>query len=177
MAFLQKLIQILSNPRLVFGLIAAFCLAAIGVAMAMQHIFGLEPCALCISQRIAIIAVGFVALLACIHNPITIGIRIYSCLGVIFALIGSIISIRHVWIQSLPEEEAPLCGPGLTYMFETRPIFDALSLLLKGDGNCADVLFTFLGLSIPGWTLVAFAGLILANIWAFFHAQKIMALP
>lgn len=177
MIFFENLILKLSHPRLVFGLIAGFCALSILAALVMQHVFDMEPCALCISQRIGIMAVGAVALVACLHNPKLLGIKVYSVLGIAFATIGGAISARHIWIQNLPEDQAPLCGPGLGYMFETRPIFDALSLLLKGDGNCADVLFTFLGLSIPGWTLVAFAGLILGNFWVIYHSRKIIALP
>lgn len=166
-----------THPRLIFALIAAGCASLIGVGLVMQYIYEMEPCALCISQRIAIIAVGLTAFVAAIHGPKTLGVKAYALLGVIFTLIGASISVRHVYIQSLPEDEAPLCGPGLSYMFETRPIFDALSLLLKGDGNCADIYVSVLGLTIPGWTLIAFIGLAVFNIWAAFNSRKHTSLP
>jgi len=166
-----------TNSPFIFLLISLGCASLIGIGLIMQHAFEMEPCALCISQRIAIIAVGLTSLIACIHNPRTLGIKLYGFIGITFAFIGSAIAARHVYIQNLPEDEAPLCGPGLGYMFETRPIFDALSLLLKGDGNCADVSFTFLSLSIPAWTLIAFVGLALFNIWVIFHSRKNLSLP
>jgi len=82
------------------------------------------------------------------------------------------VSGRHVWIQNLPEDEVPLCGPGLAYMFETRPMFDALNLLFKGDGHCADISMSFLGLTIPAWTLVSFVGLIGVLVFLIIRSFK-----
>lgn len=152
--------------------IAGFCLAAIIAALVMQYKFDMEPCPLCITQRIFIIAVGICALVGVALSKSKLGANIIAALCVFFALCGSAVSARHVWIQNLPEDEAPLCGPGLAYTFQTRPIFDALSVLFAGDGHCADVHFRFLGLSIPGWTLVAFIGLALAAAALIWRNQK-----
>lgn len=151
--------------RLSFLLIAAFCGVAIIAALIMQHVFGMEPCPLCISQRIFIMLVGISALIGAVLSERALWYRIIAALGIVFTLIGASVSARHVWIQNLPEDEVPLCGPGLAYMFETRPLFDALTLLFSGDGNCAEVSFLFLGLSIPAWTLVAFLALAVALLW------------
>lgn len=143
----------------------AGCTGLILAALYMQQQLGLHPCPLCISQRIFVIVVGLVALLAFAHNPSATGRKIYAGLGAVAGVIGAGISSRHVWIQHLPEDQVPACGPGLEYMFETFPLMDALSLLFQGDGNCAEVVWSFLGLSIPGWTLVAFLFLIAINLW------------
>ena len=164
--------------RACFGLVALGSISMILFAMiVVQYFLELEPCALCISQRIAFLTMGIISLLAFIHGPKKLGQQIYASVGALATIVGGSISARHMWIQSLPADEQPLCGPGLGYMFETRPIFDALSLLLKGDGNCADVLLRFLGLTIPGWTLVAFIGFLLFHIWLFFRARKTQVLP
>jgi disulfide bond formation protein DsbB len=83
------------------------------------------------------------------------------------ALIGAGLSIRHLWIQNKPEEEVPECGPGLSYIFENFPLINTLKLMLSGTGECAEVLWTFLGISIPGWTLVAFLFLGAMSLWQY----------
>ena len=147
------------SPRIWFALGAASCLFMLLIGAYFQFVEELEPCPLCISQRIAILFTGIVFLIASIHNPQAKVLTIYSILGAFTALIGSGISIRHVWIQNLPADEVPECGPGLSYVFDNFPLIDTLKLMFNGSGECADILWTFLGLSIPAWTFVAFLGL------------------
>ncbi|MDN3637895.1 disulfide bond formation protein B [Simiduia curdlanivorans] len=155
----------LPNLRQTYFIIFAGCTSLILTALYMQYQMGLHPCPLCVTQRIFVIVVGLIALAAALHNPKGFGNKIYSGLGLVSGLIGAGVSARHVWIQNLPEDQVPACGPGLEYMFETFPLFDALALLFQGDGNCADVVWSFLGLSIPAWTFVAFAGLVALCFW------------
>lgn len=162
----------LPNTRITFFIIAAGCAGLMGIGLIMQYVFDMEPCPLCITQRVFIVAVGAFSLIAGIHNPATLFRRIYGGLAVISAVIGGGVSARHVWIQNLPEDQVPTCGPGLSYMFETLPMWDALSLLFAGDGNCADEVWSFLGLSIPGWTLVAFIGLACLSLWQIFRPNS-----
>ena len=165
----------LPSVRLSFCLIAAMTAIAMASALVMQYQFDMEPCPLCISQRIGVIVVGILAVIGALVSSSPWGARITSTLGILSAAVGGYISARHVWIQNLPEDEIPICGPGLAYMFETRPVFDALSLLFTGDGHCAEVSATFLGLSIPAWTLVLFVALAIAFvtiIWQTFRASK-----
>ncbi|MEE9395835.1 MAG: disulfide bond formation protein B [Methylococcales bacterium] len=157
-------------PRIWFFFGFLLCLGMMLIAAWFQFVKGLEPCPLCIAQRIAVIAVGLVFLVAAFHNPQRPGIRIYALLGFIVAVIGAAISIRHVWLQNLPPEEVPACGPGIEYMFEYFPLADAIKMMLSGTGECAEVLWTFLGISIPGWTLVTFISLALyslSQLWNF----------
>jgi disulfide bond formation protein DsbB len=147
------------NPRIWFLLGFASCFFMLAIGAYFQFVEEMEPCPLCISQRIAILITGLVFLAAAIHNPKHCGLKAYSITGTITALCGAAISIRHVWIQNLPADKIPECGPGLSYVFENFPLLDTLKLMLNGSGDCAEVLWTFLGISIPGWTLVAFLGL------------------
>lgn len=156
------------SPRMFFLLGFIFCLVALLIAVYFQFVEGLEPCPLCISQRIGILLVAVILLIAVIHNPAHLGRKVYAIFGFIAALIGAGVSARHVWLQNLPLEEVPTCGPGLEYVFNNFPLSETIKLLFSGTGECADVLWTFLGLSIPGWTLVAFiflALLSLSQIW------------
>ncbi len=155
----------LPGIRQTYFIVFLGCTGLILAALYMQHAMGMHPCPLCITQRIFVIVVGLLALLAALHNPAAFGRKIYGGLSIIAALIGAGVAGRHVWIQNLPEDQVPACGPGLEYMFETFPLMDALRLLFQGDGNCADVVWQFLGLSIPGWTLVAFVGLAVISLW------------
>ena len=164
--------QYLPSSRQTFALIALGCLGLILTGLYMQYFMKLIPCALCITQRIFIIAVGITALIGFIHAPKAWGQKIYAGLGAILAVAGSSFSYRQLHIQNLPADQVPACGPDISYMFENFPLRDALEILLRGDGNCAEVSWTFLGVSIPGWTLVAFAGLLAFNLWLFFRAPK-----
>lgn len=155
--------------RLTFLLITLICVFLMLGGVFFQYVLGLAPCPLCITQRVFICAVGATALLAFFLNPQTVLRRILAFVGIIFAVIGGSVSARHTWLQSLPEELAPACGPGLSYMFEVFPLWQALELLFRGDGNCADVVWSFLGLSIPAWTLVWFVILMTLNVWQLFR--------
>ncbi|MBQ0719626.1 MAG: disulfide bond formation protein B [Gammaproteobacteria bacterium] len=129
----------------------------IGVALYMQHQMDLNPCYLCIVQRVFVILTGLLALLAVLHNPANKGQKRYAGAIGLSALAGAGFSLRQLWLQSLPEEKVPACGPPADYLFDALPIAEALPMLLSGDGNCAEVQWTFLSLSIPAWTLLAFA--------------------
>ena len=152
------------NARIWFllGFLACFGMLAVGAYF--QIVEEMEPCPLCISQRIAILLTGIVFLIAAIHNPAQKGVQRYAILGAFFALAGSAISARHVWLQNLPPEEVPECSPGLEYIFENFPLAETVKLMLNGTGECADVLWTLFGLSIPGWTFVAFIGLAVVSL-------------
>ena len=125
---------------------------------------GLEPCPLCILQRILVLAIGFFCFIGFLIKPGYLGTRIVGCLGLTLSGIGAVVSIRHLWLQSLPEDQAPACGPGLEYLIDIHPPIDVLKLILEGDGTCAEISWSLLGISIPGWTLIGFIGLILVNV-------------
>jgi disulfide bond formation protein DsbB len=155
------------NPRLWFLVGFLGCALLLAMGAYFQFIEGLEPCPLCISQRIAIFATGLCFIVAVIHNPRAKGIKIYSLAGGVIALLGAMISLRHVWLQHLPPDQVPECGPGLDYMLQNFPLINALKLLLSGTGECAEVNWTLLGFSMPAWTCLAFlllAGLSLAQL-------------
>lgn len=140
--------------------IAAFlvCVALMVAALTMQHALGLDPCPLCIIQRVLVMAVGAVALVAALHDPGIVARRIYGSLVVVLGILGMVVAGRHVWLQNLPADQVPECGPGLEYLLDAFPLTEALSLVFRGSGECAEVQWVFLGLTIPGWTLVAFGG-------------------
>ena len=161
-----RLIKFKSRIWFLLGFIGCFGLLATGAFL--QLVEGLEPCPLCISQRIAILVTGIVFLIAAIHNPGRSGIKVYALLGAATALSGGAISTRHIWLQHLPPDQVPECGPGLEYVFQNFPLTETLKLMLSGTGDCAIVDWTLLGLSIPQLTLMAFlmlAALSVLQIW------------
>jgi disulfide bond formation protein DsbB len=133
-----------------------------GWALWLQYGLGLDPCPLCALQRIAVIAIGVVFLIAGLHNPGRTGAAVYAGFTVIIGAFGIVTAMRHVWIQSLPKGQVPECGMGLNYMLETLPLTDVLSKVFNGSGECAETAWVFLGLAIPSWTFVFFVAMIAA---------------
>ncbi len=155
----------LPSPRLTnFGLFL-FMLAGMAVALFLQHHDHLEPCPLCIFQRVSLMGVGLIALIAALHNPAALGRRLYAGLAMLAALAGVGVAGRHVWLQHLPPDEVPSCGPGLDYWMETFPFQEVIQKVLRGSGECAKVDWTLLGFSLPEWTLLMFTGLTVVAVW------------
>ncbi|MBD8527584.1 disulfide bond formation protein B [Pseudomarimonas arenosa] len=147
-----------------FGLVA--CLGLLGYALYAQHQMFLDPCPLCIFQRIAflIMAVGFALGLALGGRG---WLRVVSVLVIAMGgAAGLGVSGWHVYLQQLPPDQVPGCGPGLEYMLQTLPLSQVLSKVFAGSGECAEVDWTFLGLSMPAWTFIWYALLLVGTVWA-----------
>lgn len=139
------------------------CVAGLAFALYLQHFKGFDPCPMCIFQRVAMAGAGLAFLLGALHNPKSWGRWIYAALADVAAVIGALIAGRHVWLQGLPADQVPACGPTLDYLLGMMPVMEVVQMVLKGDGNCAKIDAAWLGLSLPMWTLIAFAGL---SFWA-----------
>ncbi|MBL4681371.1 MAG: disulfide bond formation protein B [Pseudomonadales bacterium] len=157
--------QLIPPSRMISLLVFLGCFGLIAAALYMEHVMMLDPCPLCIFQRVMVIATGIIALIAAIHGPQMRGIQIYGGLVILSASIGGAISTRQLWLQSLPADQVPACGASLDYLLDVFPLVEVLTMVLTGDGTCAEVVLRVLGLSIPGWTLVGF--IILAAIGLF----------
>ena len=150
------------RPAYLLGFLV--CAGLMAWALWLQYGQGLEPCPLCMFQRVAVSAVGIVFLAAAIHDPGRAGQqdrehRIDRCAGAGAAFAG-----RQIWLQSLPKDQVPACGMGIGYMMDTMTITDVIRRVLEGSGECAEKGWVFLGLSIAGWTFVFFASMIAAAI-------------
>ena len=156
----SKIVQ----PRTWFLFVAVACASLLGWALYKQHVDFVDPCPLCVLQRIAFLWAGLVGLVAAAHGPGRAGQWIYGILLSIGAAAGMALAGRHVWLQNLPADQVPDCGMGLNYMLETMPVLDALREVLYGAGECAEVMWTFLGISIPGWALIWFSIFTLGTI-------------
>ena len=148
------------------------CAVLTGVALYMQYVMYLDPCPLCVVQRIAIIAAGISGLAAALHNPAGRG-RWGYCIAVLaFALFGGGIAARHVYLQSLPADRIPECLPGIGFIIQNNPLVDALGIILAGTGECAETVWTMLGISIPGWTLIAFCVFAAAQVVVMIRIRR-----
>jgi len=154
---------------------ALACAGLMIYALYAQHVLGLEPCPLCIFQRVAVIALGGLFLVAALHPAGNAGRRLYATLLGLVALAGSGVAGRHVWLTTLPPERVPACGPGLDFMLESFPLREALTMVLSGSGECASVDWRFLGLSMPAWVLVALVVLGLWGVACNWRAGKAVA--
>ena len=130
------------------------CIAMLGYALYAQHFLGLEPCPLCMFQRVGVAVLGCAFLVAALHRPKSVlGARVNAALVGFAALLPVGVAARHVYVQSQPPGSVPSCGATLDYMLEVFPLLDVVKRVLTGGGECATIDWAFLGLSMPAWVL------------------------
>jgi len=137
----------------------AACALLLGYAWYSQVVLHLEPCPLCIFQRIGVFFLGLVFLAAALHDPRGWGRRLYAVLLFLAAAVTAGVAMRHLYIQSLPPGSVPACGASLKFMMKVLPLSDVISRVLNGSGECAKITWRFLGLSMPAWVLIAMVAL------------------
>ena len=152
-------------PRLGYALGFLACAGLLGFALYLQYYEYQDPCPLCLLQRIVYIALMAVFLAAAVHGPGRTGAMVYGGLLFLTAAIGAAIATRHVWLQHLPPDKVPECGPSLEFTLRKYPLFQALEKVLGGTGQCAEAGWKFLGLTIAGWSLVWFVLLALFALY------------
>ena len=160
-------------------LLAGF-LSCIGMelsAVYFQFVLKLEPCPLCITQRLIVLSLATVFLTGALHNPGNRGVRVYTGLAALFSLAGVSVATYHFLIQILPHDELSSCGPGASYILEHFSLADSIRLFLTGTGDCTEVVWTFLGLSMPFWVGVTFLGLLALCLWQFVLAAPTPGVP
>lgn len=153
------------TSRIVFGAIFLVCAGLLAVAFYFEHGMGLDPCPLCWLQRFAFMAAGLVGLLGWLQGPGPRGARVYGLLLTLVAGTGLGLASRQLWLQSLPADQAPACGPSVNYLLDVLPLSEVLATAVRGTGDCAEVVWRFLGLSIPGWTALFFAFVMLVGFY------------
>ena len=155
----------ISSARGLNWVIGLGCLFLIFAAMYMEHVMELAPCSLCIFQRVAVIAIGLISIIAAVHNPLRTGVKAYGLITVLLSAAGGAIATRQLYLQSLPKDQVPACGPGLDYLMDVFSMQDVIQMVLIGDGNCAEIAWSFLEISIPGWALIGFIGLMVLGLF------------
>ena len=163
-----------SDSRRFFLLMGATGLGLIIVALFFEHMLLLEPCLLCYAQRACVYLVILLSLVGFLHkNQSLIIFRTYISVAIAIIVSGILLSIRQLYLQNLPPELVPSCGPDIDYLFETLPVLEVFMLAIRGDGNCAEVLWSFLGISIPGWLLVAFSAQLIYAVVSLTISKKL----
>lgn len=151
---------------------ALICAGMLAYAYYTQYVGLLDPCPLCIFQRIGIFVLGVTFALAAVQNPRAVGGCVYAVF--IFAAAAATIgvAIRHLYIQSLPPGSVPVCGASLKFMMKVLPVTEVLSKVFNGSGECATVTWRFLGLAMPAWVLIGAAALGGFGLWANLRSNK-----
>ena len=144
----------------------------LGYAAYSMKVLGLEPCTLCITQQFFYCLIGLSSFAAFFHNPVTSTSRVYSFFISLFSLAGIWISGRQIWLQGLPEDEIPLCGPPLEYIIDVFPFADVINALFMGDGNCAEISWQFLGLSMAAWSFIWFFIILSLSITIYIKSKS-----
>ena len=160
------------NARTGFALGAAACALLLGYGFYLQYFDGQDPCPLCLVQRGFYFGLLFVFAAGALHGPRRTGNAVYSVLALLLAGGGAATAGRQVWLQHLPPELVPQCGPDLYFMLDNFPMTKVLTNLLRGSGQCAEVKWTFLGLSIAEWSLLWFVAFGLLALWAAFRRSQ-----
>ena len=143
-----------------------FCCSLMAYALYAQYVLDLEPCPLCIFQRLAVIAMGIIFLLCSIIVPKSkIAKLLASFFFTLAASTGIAVASRHVWLQNLPSDQVPGCGPGLDFMLSTFPLAEVLEMVFSGSGECANVDWSFVSLSMPAWVIISFLIMLVYAIW------------
>ena len=144
------------NFRQTCLLIFLGCAGLLVIAIYIEPFASMTPCPMCMMQRAVFAALALITLIAAIHHPQALGRKVYLAVTSLIAVGGAAIASRQVWLQHLPEDQVPACGPGLAYMMEVFPLLEVIEMALVGTGDCAKVEWSLFGLSVAGWSLLAF---------------------
>jgi protein dithiol:quinone oxidoreductase len=153
----------LLSRREPFALIALVCGGLLAFGYYLQFYAELEPCPLCVFQRLAYMGIIMIGLIAAAHGPRLSGAAAYYSIIALIALIGATIAARQTWLQHLPEDRVPECGPGLDFMLEAFPLGETVRKVFQGSGECAKVDWTFLSFSIAEWSLLWFLAIAIGS--------------
>jgi protein dithiol:quinone oxidoreductase len=132
------------------------CAGLLAYAYYAQVYMHLEPCPLCIFQRVGVFAMAIAFLIPSLHDSTTLSVRrLYAALIGLTSLLTVLVAFRHVYIQSLPADKVPACGASLDFMMKIFSLGEVLTKVLTGSGECARITWRFLGLAMPAWVLIS----------------------
>lgn len=158
----------LARTRSLFFLAFLACVSVVGAAVYLQRVVGSAPCPLCVMQRGLVLIFAGVSLAAAMHVPGKLGWRIYSGILLLVALSGAATAGRQVWLQASPPENLSTCLDGLQYLLDTQPYLKVLALVFAGSAGCSEITWSLFGISMPEWSLLAFAGMSLFALYYLF---------
>ena len=169
-----------NSPKRTYALLMIAGIGMMAIALFMENVLILKPCMLCYLQRFFTILLGLIGFVGFVHNPTKVNtFKVYLITALLSALLGACFSLRQLYLQNLPADLVPSCAPDIGYLIDSLPFVEVLMMAIQGDGNCAEVMWSFLGISIPGWTLIAFGVMaiwLLRSLWLAneIHSQKLL---
>ncbi|WP_110948794.1 disulfide bond formation protein B [Pseudomonas bohemica] len=158
----------LARTRSLFFLVFFACALIVGAVIYLQRVVGSAPCPLCFAQRILMLTCSGICLIAALHGPGAIGWRVYSAILLFVSLIGAALAGRQVWLQATPPENPAACLVNLQYLLDTQPWLKVLALIFAGHAGCSEITWSLFGISLPEWSLLAFAGISLFALYYLF---------
>ena len=170
-----SLLMVRSRYRLWSFNLVIITLAVLILSFYFEYVRGLNPCPLCWMQRSCVV---LLLVLVCANFYLHRSAAARSVLlgQMLVASAGIFLAARQLWLQSLPTEQIPVCLPGIGAMIHYLPWSDVAHALLLGGGDCAEVSWTWLGLSMPGWTMLYFLGMLLASLLSYLHLRNFRVL-
>jgi disulfide bond formation protein DsbB len=157
--------------RLLYAAPVLACAGLLAFGYYLQYFDSQDPCPLCLVQRGFYYGILLVFAVAALHFPGRTGKLAYGAAATVLSLGGLGVAARQVWLQHLPADQVPACGPDLFFMMQNFPLSRTLEKLFKGSGQCAEVNWKFLGLSIAEWSLAWFAAFALYALWLAFRRR------
>jgi disulfide bond formation protein DsbB len=151
---------------------AITCTFLMGAAFYFEYAQGLVPCPLCMFQRVFFVAIGVLCYIGWWHKPPGLANRVYAVIISLLALGGAGVAGRQVWLQHLPADQVPACGPDLFFMLDAFPLLETITTVLKGSGDCAEVQWQFLALSMAEWTLMIFIVMFVISMTNLFRKER-----
>lgn len=138
------------------GICAVLCFTFLLFAYLLEYYHHLKPCALCVLQRVVLWILGIGFIIAWMHSGPRWLRYMYSIFLLIFSVVGIGLASRQIWIHHLPMDQAPSCIASMERLLAVHPVFEVLTLIVTGSGDCAKESFLLLGLSLAAWSLLAF---------------------
>lgn len=163
----------LARTRTLFSLAFIACALIVGAAVYLQGVIGFFPCPLCLVQRTMVAAFGVLCMSAVIHSPGRRGWQVYSGLLLLAAMLGALTAARQVWLQGSPPEDLAVCLANLQNLLDTSPFLNVFVQVLAGEADCSEINWSLFGISIPEWSLLAFAGMgVFAMYYLFIEFRR-----
>lgn len=158
----------LARTRSLFFLVFFACALIVGAAVYLERVVGSAPCPLCFAQRALLLTCSGVCLVAALHAPGSVGWRIYSGVLLFVSSMGAALAGRQVWLQASPPDNPAACLTNLQYLLDTQPWLKVLAMIFVGSAGCSEITWSLFGISLPEWSLLAFAGISLFALYYLF---------
>jgi protein dithiol:quinone oxidoreductase len=159
--------------RILSALGCALCATLLAGGYYIEHVLEVDPCPLCIFQRLTFAIIGVLFLIATITKLKKLASYLLSSILTLFSVIGLGLAGRQMWLQHLPADQVPSCSAGLEKLLQMHPTLDVLKMVLKGSGDCAVIDFTIFGLSLANWSFFCFILILTLSMLLFYTAKKL----